>query len=118
MTISAKTSKVKDANGDPKSATVSLEIPTTTADLIDKYGEDVVAGAAKQHLTVQAQAAIRRLIEAGKTDEEIEQTMSSWVPGLKIAGPPKDPKQAMAAAWAAMSPEEQKEFLKGLQSGK
>lgn len=114
MAISAKTGKVLNDDGTPKEVEVSREIPEALDALVDEFGEDVVASAANQHLRVQAQAAIRRLLEAGKTDDEIEATMKTWQPGMKIASAPKDPKAAFRAAWSQMSAEERAELLRDL----
>lgn len=111
MAISAKTTKVMNEAGEPREVTVDLTIPEDIKEMVEDFGQDAVASAAHQHFRIQAQAAIRRLIENGESDDAINTKMADWKPGMKIAAAPADPKAAFKAAWARMSEEEREAML-------
>ena len=51
--------------------------------MTEKYGEPVVVDGAVRSLRIQLQAFIRPMLEAGSTDEEIQEAVDSWMPGAK-----------------------------------
>lgn len=109
MAITAKT-KIGDSQ-EWTEATVSRDIGNDVRSLVKEFGEEQVGKAAQQHLRVQLQAYMRRLLEAGKTADEIEALCATWTPGMTVAAAPKDPKAAFNAAWAAMSEEDRAKVL-------
>ena len=82
---------------------------------IEKFGGDVVYSNFVRASKVTAQAAMRRLMEAGKTDEEVTTTMESWKPGVALERT-VDPVAALMAKFSKMDPAEQAKLLADLQA--
>ncbi len=105
----------KKIGDEMKEATVAVEFGETAAESIEKFGEGVVnsnfIGAAK----ITLQAAMRRMIEAGKAQEEITAMAASWMPGVAIQRS-SDPAAAMLAKFAGLDQKEQAEYIKALQA--
>lgn len=106
------TAKKKDSD---KAVTVAYDLPETLAGLVEKYGEEAVAGAAADSFVISIQSVIRRNFE--KSQEEIEAAVNSWQPGVRQAGVKKTPAEKAKAAFSAMSAEERAAFLAELQAG-
>lgn len=81
----------------------------------EKFGSDVVMSNFVSKATITAQAAIRRFIEAGLSDEEIQDKMSSWKPGVALDRT-IDPVAALMGKFGNMSADEQAELLAKLQA--
>ena len=82
---------------------------------VSKFGADVVMSNFVSKATITAQAAIRRFIEAGLSDEEIQEKMSAWQPGVALDRT-VDPVAALMGKFGNMSAEEQGELLAKLQA--
>lgn len=100
--------------GEERVVSVEWDLPESLQGLIDKFGEDVVANAAASQLTIGLQAFIRRHFE--KTDEEIQQLVNEYVPGVRGPVVKKSPLEKATAALASMSPEERAQLLAKLQA--
>ena len=109
MEITAKTSKTD------RVATVNFDMPESVEALVEKFGADVIASKAIAALTIDLQALIRRSLEGGKTDAEIQDIVSNWKPGERITIA-KDPMAAALSLFKTKSPEEQEAFLAELRA--
>lgn len=77
MKVSAKT-KAK-----PNPVTVEVNIPEGTDNLVKAYGTEVVGSAAQGAIIISLQAFMRRLIEKGKNQVEIQAEASKWKPDVR-----------------------------------
>lgn len=109
MEITAKDTKTE------ASITVEYEFGETIAELVEKFGEEVVFNQARSSLVVALQGAIRTALKAGKTDDEINTLVSEWKPGIRRQA--KSPQDKIKEQLASMDPEIRKALLKEL-SGK
>lgn len=108
--ISAK----KDVNGEERSAMITYDFGDTIAEMTDKFGEEVVKSNAIRNFKITAQAAIRRMLEAGKSQEEIQDAFSAWKPGVQLERS-VDVTGAFLTKWQNMTDEERQEMLKKMQ---
>lgn len=81
----------------------------TLDEMTQKFGEEVVRSNAEQSITVNLQSMIRRMIQAGKTDEEIQAKVAEHVPGK--GGEKADPVEKFKAKWSNLSKEEREKLL-------
>ena len=64
--------------------TVNYDIPTSSADLVAKYGEETVVDLCTRALTLGVQALVRQKLANGETDQATLQNMvDNWVPGVR-----------------------------------
>lgn len=102
----------KAGKGDEaKKVTVNYDIPSDLAGYVSKFGEALTAEFARRSLTLGINALTRPLILAGKTQEEIQAAVDSWVPGTRGPRTQKSPLERATAALGAMSPEDLAELL-------
>ena len=92
-----------------KTVTVKYEFPATLATMTEKFGEDVIYDKAVGALTIDVQSVIRRNFD--KSDEEIQEIVSAWVPGVRQVGVKKTPLEKAQAALRAMSAEDRAALL-------
>jgi hypothetical protein len=57
------------------------EIPENLADLVTRFGEQVVFSHVKRSIIIAAQGTARGLMKGGKNAEAIQQSMDTWKPG-------------------------------------
>ena len=100
--------EIKATKGD-KAATITFDFGTGVEDAIAKFGADVVFANFKRSAIITAQAAMRRLLEANKSTEEIAEKMAQWKPGIPLERV-VDPVAALQNLMKDMS-EEQKNAL-------
>lgn len=98
-----------------RSVTVQYDFPDTVAGLIEKYGEEAVHGAAVGTFTINLQALLRRHID--KTDEELQELATNWVPGTRGPAVKKTPLEKAKSALGSLTPEQRAELLAALQGG-
>lgn len=110
MKISAKTKE------NPNAVEVEFDLPEGQA-LVDKYGVELVANKAHGALVIDIQAAMRRLIGAGKSQAEIQEAISAWSPGQRSPAVKQSPFQKALGALGSLSAEEKKELLAKLRAG-
>ena len=110
--ISAKAPK-KD-----RSASIEFNFGADVKEMCSLFGEAVVLSAAKAQMTVGAQAAIRRLIEADVSDADIKERMKAYKPGVvsRVGGGKAITADAAVAYFENLSPEAQTEMMNKLQS--
>jgi hypothetical protein len=107
--ISAK----KQIDNEEKSAVINYDFGETLEEASKMFGAEVVFTNFRANAKITAQAAIRRMLEKGMTQEQIQEKMAGWKPGVAI-DTSVDPLTAMMAKYATMSPEDQKKFIEDL----
>ena len=107
MTEITATKQIGDVE---KSATIAFDFGADVNAAIEKFGAEVVFSNFKRSAVITAQAAIRRYMEAGKTQEEIVEAMKAWAPGVSLERS-IDPVKALQNRFATMSPEEQQALV-------
>lgn len=115
QTITTRSPKAVESGKKPEGWSISLPDPFlgSLEELAEKYGPEVVAESARAQLRVKFQAAVRSLAEAGKADEEISSTMSSWKPGDKL-GIGGDPQAVILKNFGNMTPEQRAALIEQL----
>lgn len=115
QTITTRSPKAVESGNKPEGWSISLPDPFlgSLEELAEKYGPEVVAESARAQLRVKFQAAVRSLAEAGKPDEEISATMSSWKPGDKL-GLGGDPQAVILKNFGNMTPEQRAALIEQL----
>lgn len=106
QTITTKASKEADS----RSITLPDPFLGELEELEEKYGKEVVAEAARAQLRVKFQAAVRSLLKANKSDEEISSVMASWKPGDKL-GLGGDPQAMILKNFGNMTPEQRAQLI-------
>lgn len=107
----------KEVEGEKITATIAKDLGEDINDAVKKFGPEVVHSNFKSAAKITAQAAIRRYIEANKTQEEIAILMEPWKPGVAIDRV-IDPVAALVGRWDSYSPEEQQAILAKLKTKK
>lgn len=95
------------------SAVIYVDFGETAEESIQLFGSEVVNSNFVGSARITAQAAIRRMLEAGKTPEEITVKMKEWKPGVALERV-TDPIAAATAKYMTMDVEEQQAFIKKL----
>lgn len=110
MTEIKATKEIGDA---VKEATILFDYGQTCEEAVAKFGAEVVFSNFKRSANITAQAAMRRLLEAGKSQEEITAAMAAWAPGVSLERT-VDPVKALLGKFATMSKEEQEKIISDL----
>jgi hypothetical protein len=87
----------------------------STTSMIDWAGEEQVKSAAVDSWTITLQSAMRRWMEAGKDQAEIQKLANEWKPGVVVRGV-VDPIQSTLGKFAKMSNDEQEAFMEALKA--
>lgn len=106
---------------------VEYDFGETLEQALELFGEEVVFSRFKAAAVVDLQALIRRnmqpktdkegkVTEEPKTDEEIQQIVSEWKPGIKQVTR-KSPQEKIKALMEGMSDEDREALLAGLLEG-
>lgn len=103
-------SATKAVNGEERNAVITYDFGDSVAEMIDKFGEEVVKSNAIRNFKITAQAAIRRMLEKGASQDEITAKMANWKPGVQLERQ-VDVKAAFLSKWKDMSQEEREAFL-------
>lgn len=103
----------KEVNGEKKEVTIVTDLGENLADAVAKFGEDVVFSNFCQSAVITAQAAMRRGLEKGKTNEEIVGYMAGWKPGVQLQRQ-VDPLGALLSRVDKMSDEEKAAIIEQL----
>lgn len=106
QTITTKASK----DADSRAITLPDPFLGELEELEERYGKEVVAEAARAQLRVKFQAAVRSLLKANKSDEEISSVMASWKPGDKL-GLGGDPQAMILKNFGNMTPEQRAQLI-------
>ena len=105
----------KKVGDDAREATVSIQFGETAEESIKSFGADVVNSNFIQSAKITAQAAMRRMLESGKSAEDISAVMADFKPGVQLQRS-SDPAAAMLGKFATMTAEEQAEFINSLKA--
>lgn len=100
----------KKVNDEDRSAAITYDFGDSVDEMVDKFGEEVVRSNAIRNFKITAQAAMRRMLEKGESQEAIADKMSNWKPGIQMERT-VDVKGAFLAKWKDMTQEERQEFL-------
>jgi hypothetical protein len=97
------------------SVTVDYPVSEDLQDNRDRFGDEVCAEALRAALVLRVQSRIRALINAEKTEDEIQADLKTWKIGVATRrGIPL--KDKVKAQMEKMSPEERANLLKELQA--
>lgn len=105
-----KTIKVEGQEDNNLEATILYDFGDNLSDAVDKFGEEIVFGCYAAASKISGQAAIRRQLENGKTQEDITERMAEWKPGQKLERV-TDPVAALKAKLMTMTDEEKQAML-------
>lgn len=89
---------------------VYVDLGDGLEDAVQKFGADVVFSNFQAQAKIRVQAIIRDLMTEGKTDEEIQDFMNSWKPGVTRERN-IDPLAAFVNKFKTMTAEEQEAKL-------
>lgn len=108
MEVSAQINKGDNAG---KSATVN--VPSLDAEdlktLVENFGEQEVYDHARRSFVVSLQSNIRAQIDAGKSDQEIQEAALEWRPGRTRVT--RSPQERISEMLGKMSPAEREALL-------
>lgn len=96
-----------------KETAINYDFGDNLEDATAKFGEEVVFSNFKRCAVITAQAGMRRMMEAGKSQEEIQNTYDTWKPGVALVRT-VDPVGALMAKFGKMSDEEKANLLQML----
>ncbi len=97
-------------------ATITVQVPNTAAEAIQVFGDEAVLTNAVANWKITLQSNIRNGLKRGETAEQIQARLGGAKMGVAQAGAKVDPVQAYLAAFAAATPEKQKQMLAELQA--
>lgn len=112
--INAMTVVTKDGQDIELKAGIEYDFGGSLEEAKDRFGEEVVYNVYKAQARINAQAQMRKLLVAGKSEEEIQAEMNKWVLGQTI-GVQRDKYAAVVDDFKNKSPEEQQAFIAKLQ---
>ena len=98
-----------------KSATVEFNMPTTLADKVKAFGEEVVNSHAQGSIVIWVQSNIARWITKGLTQAQMDETAKQLKPGVSVRAPQAN-FDAELLAFASMTPEQQKAKIQELKN--
>ena len=103
----------KKIGDEERAAVIAYDFGENIEDAVKKFGAEVVFTNFKRTATITAQAAMRRSLEGGKSQEDIAASMAGWQPGVAMERV-VDPVAALVSRWDNYSAEEQAEIIKKL----
>ena len=105
----------KKINGVDKEATILFDFGGSVEAAIEKFGSNVVYSNFVRSSVITAQAAMRRFLEDGLGQDEIEAKMADWKPGVSLERT-YDPLAALLNKMATMTPEEREAAIEKLKA--
>ena len=108
------TKKIGDVE---KSATVNYNFGANLTEATQMFGAEVVHTNFIGKAKITAQAAMRRLLEASKSQAEIVTALANWKPGVAMERV-HDPVASLLNAFPSMSEEAQNELLERLKKAR
>lgn len=96
---------------------VQFNLPGSLAELVKSYSEAVVYAHAKGSIIISLQALMRRMLEAGKNQADIQKAVNEWKPDVKTVVKQSAFEKATGAL-KSLSAEERAKLLKELQGMK
>jgi len=107
----------KKIGDETKVAVINYDFGKDIAEMIKKFGEDVVFTNARGSFKITAQSVMRRYLESGLDEKAIAEKMSGWKPGVTLERT-IDPVAVLMSKWGSMSEEERSDVLKKLKSNR
>jgi hypothetical protein len=107
--VTAKAPKIE------KEATIVVDAGENLQDARDRFGDEVVFSNYLANIKIGVQSGIRRYLEAGLSQEAIQEKFSNWKPGVTMDRV-VDPVATLASRFAKMTPEEQAAAFKELKN--
>jgi len=116
--ISATLPATNKANtsGEDLSATVFVNYGESLDEAVQMFGEEQILSNAWANWRVTLQAAVRRMLAAGKSQDEIQAALENAKMGVAMEKTSVDPITASLMKFKTMSPEQQAEFLEKLKA--
>jgi len=108
--VSAKAPKID------RECTIDFDFGADLKEMASRFGENVVYSSAKSQITVGVQAAIRRGLETGLSEKEIQSRMTAYKPGVVSRLAPAVTTDAAVAHFEGLEPEAQAAMLAKLQT--
>lgn len=96
--------------------TIAYDFGKNLDELSAKFGEEVVFTNARANMKITLQGVIRRMIEAGKSQDEISAACVDWKPGVQMERT-VDPLVVARKAMAQMDDEAKQAFINKLLAG-
>lgn len=96
--------------------TIAFDFGKNIDEMIEKFGADVVFTNARANMKITLQGVMRRLIEGGKTQDEIAAACADWKPGVQMERT-VDPLAVARKAMSQMSDEDKQAFINKLLAG-
>lgn len=100
--------------GTGAACTVKVPFAENLEELKTQFGEEVIYTKARQSMVIALQSFLRGLLDANKSQEEIQQAAVEWKPGMRR--PAKTPEDAARDALGKMSAEQRAAFIKELRA--
>jgi hypothetical protein len=98
-----------------RECSIAYDFGSNCDEAVEKFGDEAVFSAFVSKSVITAQSAMRRFMEAGLSDEEIQAKMDTWKPGVAMERT-VDPVAALMGKFGSMTAEEQQELLSKLQA--
>jgi len=105
----------KQVNGVEQSVEATYDFGDSLGAATALFGEEVVLDGFRRSSIITAQSIMRRSMEAGKSQEEVQALINAWKPGVALERT-VDPVAALTAKFGKLTPEEQKAIIKQLQT--
>lgn len=96
--------------------TITFDFGKNLGELTGKFGDDVVFTNARANMKITLQGVMRRLLEAGKSQEEISEFCANWKPGMQMERT-VDPLAVARKAMAQMDDDAKQAFIEKLLAG-
>ena len=97
------------------SATIEIQTGGTAKEAIEMFGDEAVLSNANANWVVTLQSGVRRMLVAGKSQEEIQKEIGTSKMGVSRARV-ADPTAAIKSKWKTWTDEERAAFIKELKS--
>ena len=97
-------------NPDDREVTIDFDFGDDLAQAVEMYGADVIYSKYKAEAVINLQGLIRSYIKANKTEEEINDLVGNWVPGVKAARG-KSKEEKLREMFAGLNDEERQTFV-------
>lgn len=109
MKINAKTKK------HPTPVTVDYDLPAGLDAKVKKFGADVIDAMAEDSIIINVQALVRRHIEKGISQADIQKAVTAWSPSVRTIIRQSAFEKA-SSSLDKLTPEERKQLLQRLQA--
>jgi len=96
-----------------KEAVITVDLGANLDDAVTKFGKEVVFSNFKRTVVITIQAGMRRLLEAGKSAEDIQKAYANYRPGVAMERT-VDVEALITQKFASMTADEKAAFIKRL----